>query len=90
MKKRKKPYSPNQQLAMNDVKKTLCIAIRNNQGPLRGRTAVERAASFGITMSRLTEVYSHQYDKLTINQLFHYLIMMNPNFKMQLLYDHYE
>lgn len=88
--KQKEFYSLEQQAALNEVKRVLCIAIRNNQERLRGRKTSIRAEILGTSKSRLSEVYKHQYDKLSVTQLFHYLILLNPNFKMQLLFSYYD
>ncbi len=47
------------------------------------------AYRMGTTTSRLSEVQRLQYEKLTLNQLFHYLIRLDPNLEMQILYKYY-
>ncbi len=73
---------------LNQMKHTLCVAIKNLERT-RFIPTKEMAYRMGTTPSRVSEVQRLQYEKLTLNQLFHYLIKLDSNFDMQILYRYY-
>ena len=73
---------------LNQIKHTLCIAIKNIERK-QFISSKNMAFMMGTTASRLSEVQRLQYDKLTLNQLFHYLIRLDPDFEVQILYRYY-
>ncbi len=73
---------------LNQIKHTLCIAIKNIERT-RFIPTKQMAYRMGTTASRLSEVQRLQYEKLTLNQLFNYLIKLDPNFEMQILYRYH-
>ncbi len=62
------------------IKRDLCdllnrIAIRNHWDQHKS------AVYLGTTQSCVSHIFNHRYDKLTLNQLFRYLALVEPRFR---------
>lgn len=82
-------YTKGEKLKLNEIKHVLCVAIKNSERNFQIKPSHNLARHIGTNLSRLSEVHTLQYDKLTLNQLFHYLIRLNPNFQVQIVYKYY-
>lgn len=81
-------YTNEQKEKSDEIKKLLCIAIKNTQRKYRpDPKAIARL--IGTNQSRLSDVHRVRIDRLSISQLFQYLIKLDSNFSVQILYQYY-
>jgi hypothetical protein len=66
---------------LKEVKLELCYLIKRHQAR-ENLTAKALAFYMGTSQSNVSLVSRLNVDKLTINQLFRYLVLLEPEFKM--------
>lgn len=81
-------YTNTQKEKLDEIKKLLCIAIKNAQRKYRPNPKAI-AKLIGTSQSRLSDVHRIHIDRLSIGQLFQYLIKLDSDFSVQILYQYY-
>lgn len=84
------PLTAEQHDKLDEIKRSLCIAIKNQVKARKKVSPNDIAQLMGTNRARLSDVETLKLDQLTLSQLFHYLVRLNANFKLQLLFQYYE
>ena len=80
---RKSDFMPEPKEKLNEIKFEICRVLDHEMHNQR-RTQKELARRLGTTESCISRVRNRKVDHVTFNQLFRYLAVLNPNFKIMI------
>lgn len=78
----RRPLSEAEQRKLDEVKLQLCLTLRRSMARMDHYSSTRLAIMMGTSRACVSKVQCARIEELTFNQLFGYLVRLEPNFKI--------